>query len=71
MPKGQVEKDSQFSFGVTCHKKGTTRIFMTQKELKTYLKRHDKVCDCGKSEYTGMVYDYESRQKPLSLVNEL
>jgi hypothetical protein len=73
MPKGHVEQTTNISYGITCHIKGTTRLFTTEKEKNTYLRRHNKVCDCGKNgrDTTGMVYDYASRQAQIPVVNTL
>ena len=54
MPKGTKEILRNSSFGIQCGLTGTKRIFHSEKELKSYLKRHDKVCPCGKKEETGV-----------------
>jgi len=70
MPKGQQEKTRMSVFGIECRKAGTKRIFQTEKDLKSYLKRHDKICDCGKNEVTGVVHNYGSRQRSDVVVND-
>ena len=71
MPKGTKEILRNSTFGIQCGLTGTKRIFHSEKELKSYLKRHDKVCPCGKKEETGVVSNFGSRKTPRIMVNEL
>ena len=71
MPKGQQERVRNSTFGIQCMISGTKRVFTTEKDLNSYLRRHDKVCSCGKSEETGVVKNFGSRTSPEIIVNEL
>jgi len=71
MPKGRQLMTLNTANSIECKKTGTSRIFQTEKELKTYLRRHDKFCDCGMNEGTGIKYSYDS-MRPVKLEkNEL
>ena len=70
MPKGRL-MTLNTAYSIECKKTGTSRIFQSEKELKTYSRRHDIFCDCGMNEVTGVKYSYDS-MRPVKLEkNEL
>ena len=71
MPKGNKMRVKYNAYYTKCNITGTSREFPTEKELKTYNRRHDKFCKCGMNEGTGVVSTYGSMKTPDFIQNEL
>ena len=67
MPKGKNQKEIFTGYVVMCLVKDTHKDFQTKKEMNTYLKRHDKCCDCRLQQASGVLKLNVSTDDELTL----
>ena len=70
MPKGKNQKEVFQSYHFMCMLKDIHKEFQTEKEMNTYLNRHDKFCDCRLKMATGNLHLKVDKDDELT-INDL